>query len=301
MNNELMPTILLVDDEILNIQILASALSDEHRILMAPSGMKAIEIAKAQLPDIIVLDINMPDISGYEVCKRLKADDATRSIPIVFATGRESEEDELYGLQLGAIDYLKKPFRVALIKARLKNLVDLKRKTDLLESLASIDGLTGIPNRRSFDETYDAEWRYACRKGRQISLILIDIDFFKQYNDHFGHAQGDECLRKVAKCIRNTAQRATDFVARYGGEEFVVVIRESDASQAIELAEKIRSAVEALEMEHPSSPLNHRVTVSLGAATVGPVIEEQPETMFELADKRLYHAKQQGRNKVVSD
>lgn len=300
MNSELMPTILLVDDEILNIQILASALSDEHRILMAPSGMKAIEIAKEQLPDIIVLDINMPDISGYEVCKQLKADDSTRSIPIVFATGRESEEDELYGLQLGAIDYLKKPFRVALIKARLKNLVDLKRKTDLLESLASIDGLTGIPNRRSFDETFDAEWRYACRKERQISLILIDIDFFKQYNDHFGHAQGDECLRKVAKCIKNSAQRATDFVARYGGEEFVVVIRESDKSEAIKLAEKIRRAVETLELSHPTSQIKQKVSVSLGVATAEPIPEQKSGELFELADNRLYHAKQQGRNRVVS-
>ncbi|OHE20727.1 MAG: diguanylate cyclase response regulator, partial [Sulfurimonas sp. RIFOXYD12_FULL_36_11] len=200
---EYIPTVLIVDDMAANIAILSDLLQSSYKIKIAKSGQRALEIAKSkEKPDLILLDIEMPQMSGYDVCKILKSSSETRNIPIIFVTAKNDTTDEEYGLNLGAIDYIKKPFHPAIIKIRVKNHMDLKLKSDKLEELSMIDSLTNIPNRRFFNETFEKKYREILRDKRSLALIMIDVDFFKLYNDNYGHWQGDECLRKVAQTLR---------------------------------------------------------------------------------------------------
>lgn len=291
------PTILIVDDDIINKEILAHGLKADYRILLAGSGIEALEIAQQELPDTILLDIVMPDMDGYEVCRTLKKNRLTQTIPIIFSTSKCSDEEEVLGLTMGASDYITKPFNMALVRARVRNQVLLKQKTDLLEQLASVDGLTEIPNRRYFDDIYAQEWRRAVRNGYPIALCFIDIDFFKQYNDTYGHTAGDDCLVGVARALSKHAKRAGDFVARYGGEEFVFVWPNCDLEQAVKLAEMARADVEALKLPHSDSEANDYVTISAGVGSVTPQIDD-PKYLLDLADEQLYKSKQNGRNRV---
>lgn len=184
------PTILIVDDMITNILILSDLLKDEYDIKIAKSGLKAIEIANSQNIDLILLDIEMPKMNGYEVCKNLKNSEKTKNIPIIFVTARNSETDEEEGLNLGAIDYITKPFNKTIVKLRVKNHIKLKEKTDLLEQLSMYDGLTNIKNRRFFDEIFEKSYYESRRKKTNLALMMIDIDFFKPYNDNYGHGKG---------------------------------------------------------------------------------------------------------------
>ena len=220
------------------------------------------------------------------------------NIPIVFLTTLNEMEDETKGLELGAVDYLIKPFRIPIIKARIKNHVELKQTRDLLENLASVDGLTGISNRRKFDLTIEKEWNRACRDRNCLSLILMDIDFFKKYNDHYGHAMGDTCIKKVAKTISQSLNRAMDFVARYGGEEFAAILPNTELTGAVNTADIIRQAVDDLGIPHAKSQTAAWVTLSLGAASMHPPKDGDPISLVKLADKALYRAKETGRNRV---
>ena len=184
------PTILIVDDMITNILILSDLLKDEYDIKIAKSGLKAIEIANSQNIDLILLDIEMPKMNGYEVCKNLKNSEKTKNIPIIFVTARNSETDEEEGLNLRAIDYITKPFNKTIVKLRVKNHIKLKEKTDLLEQLSMYDGLTNIKNRRFFDEIFEKSYYESRRKKTNLALMMIDIDFFKPYNDNYGHGKG---------------------------------------------------------------------------------------------------------------
>ncbi|WP_266095109.1 GGDEF domain-containing response regulator [Aliarcobacter cibarius] len=184
------PTILIVDDMITNILILSDLLKDEYDIKIAKSGLKAIEIANSQNIDLILLDIEMPKMNGYEVCKNLKNSEKTKNIPIIFVTARNSETDEEEGLNLGAIDYITKPFNKTIVKLRVRNHIKLKEKTDLLEQLSMYDGLTNIKNRRFFDEIFEKSYYESRRKKTNLALMMIDIDFFKPYNDNYGHGKG---------------------------------------------------------------------------------------------------------------
>jgi len=292
--------ILIVDDVPANIQLLGNSLIDSNNltITFATNGKSALESISKKQPDLILMDIIMPEMNGYELCKILKDDSKTMHIPIMFITAKSEDEDEYYGFNLGAVDYITKPFNPKLVRARVENQLRLKRKTDLLEKLSSIDGLTEIHNRRRFDETLSVEWARARRNQTFISLILIDIDYFKQYNDHYGHAEGDRCLQKVAQALNSSVKRPADFVARYGGEEFVVILPDTDLESALFMANKLRESITQQEIPHKGSLVSANVSISLGVATTVPQSDEKRDIIVETADKYLYEAKTSGRNQV---
>ena len=300
MDDSLRRKILIVDDVPANIKLLGEALRADHDIFIATSGEKALEIAFNQLPDLVLLDVMMPEMDGYEVCRRLKEDDRTKDIPVIFITAKDQSEDELRGLKLGAVDYVTKPFYLPIAKARVSTQLRLKGKEELLERLANLDGLTEIPNRRSFDEYLDQEWRRAKRNETQLAVILMDIDHFKKYNDNYGHGAGDTCLRQVAQALRGALYRAGDMVARYGGEEFVAVLPETNLEAAAAVAEKMREAIAALSIPHLFSEVGDIVSLSLGVADAVPWEGSSPEELLLAVDKNLYRAKESGRNRVVS-
>lgn len=290
--------ILVVDDDPINVQIIANALFKMHRINVATTRLNALRITQEQMPDLILLDIGLPDISGYEVCKMLKRNSVTRHVPVVFITARDTDLDELHGLELGAIDYIRKPFSPALIRARVNNQLLLKHKTDQLEQLAMLDSLTAIPNRRNFEQELSKVWSVAQRKSREIAVALLDIDYFKQYNDHYGHAAGDRCLQLVAKTISESLHRPMDFVARYGGEEFVMILPDSTLDETIMVAEKVRENIENLHIRHEHPDIQGQLTVSIGVASTIPTQHKVDRHILEEADKNLYQAKKMGRNQL---
>jgi len=299
MNTELSQIeILIVDDSPRNVKILGSAFNERYKVKFATSGEKALEMASAESPpDLILLDVVMPEMDGYEVCKRLKDNDRTKNIPVIFITAKGEVEDETKGLELGAVDYIVKPFCLPIVKARVNTHVKLKIKSDSLERLTCIDGLTSIANRRRFDDFFQQEWNRALRSQTKISLIFIDVDFFKNYNDNNGHSAGDECLIKVAQCLKDTLVRTTDLLARFGGEEFIVVLPETNIEQAEAIAEKLRLHVENLNIPHAHSAVADKVTLSLGIATTIPTTSLLPSKLVMAADGALYKAKNLGRNR----
>lgn len=293
--------ILLVDDNKQNIEILMDLFREDYKIAAALSGEKALKLARAEpRPDLIVLDILMPDMDGYEVCRRLKEDEATRSIPVVFVTAVSEVMDSTRGFELGAVDYITKPFHPPMVKARVQVHLNLKRKQELLEKFAFIDALTEIPNRRRFDEVLEKECNRSLRSHQGLSLILMDIDHFKDYNDRYGHAKGDDALRRVAHALADCLRRAGDFVGRYGGEEFGAVLPYTDAEEARFMAEKILAGVDGLNIAHEASPVAPYLTLSLGVATVAADTEIKPVALLGAADKALYQAKAEGKDRVVT-
>jgi diguanylate cyclase (GGDEF)-like protein len=301
-------SVLIVDDMVSNIEILSGVLGTEYEVLFATSGKDALDVVYDQAPDLILLDVIMPDMDGYEVCAKLKADEKTRDIPVIFVTAMDQEEDESKGLNAGVIDYITKPFRSSIVKARVRNHLELKRYRDLLKELSTVDGLTGIPNRRRFDEVLESEWRRARRNQTPLSLLLMDIDFFKAYNDHYGHLAGDDCLRQLARGLAEIVRRPADLVARYGGEEFVLLLPDTDADGAIWVANRVQDKIKHLNIPHSHSAVADHVTFSIGVATLVPADDQTLFDLIQCADKLLYTAKQNGRNcvsnhlkEVVSD
>jgi diguanylate cyclase (GGDEF)-like protein len=293
------PLILIVDDTPTNIELLAGALSADYTVKFATTGMRALEfLEKPEKPDLILLDVMMPGMDGYEVCRRLKDDPATRAIPVIFITAKSEVADQARGFSLGAADYIPKPFQLPLVIARVRNQINLKLRTDLLEAQASIDALTGIANRRRFDEVLRTEWKRAARNVMPMSLLMFDVDHFKAYNDNYGHGAGDDCLRRLGEAMLNAELRPGDFVARYGGEEFAVILPSCHSTGARAIAERIRSLVEASQLRHEFSQCAPVVTVSVGCATQKPALGGDVSGLFLAADQALYRAKQDGRNRV---
>jgi diguanylate cyclase (GGDEF)-like protein len=291
------PRILVVDDEPTNIQTLHQVLKEECDVSMATSGEQAIAFCQRRAPDLVLLDIMMPGIDGYEVCRRLKADPATRDIPVIFVTSRDNVEDETRGLEVGAVDFITKPVSPPVVRARVRTHVALKRQADLLRSLAFNDGLTGVANRRWFDERLQLEW-LRCRRNRQpLALILIDLDHFKAYNDHYGHQAGDDCLRAVAQAMRARLGRPGDLLARYGGEEFVCLLPETALEGARRKADDLGQVVEALQIAHAYATTASHVTISRGVAAMVPSVDQSPAELVQRADEMLYAAKRSGRNR----
>ncbi len=292
-------TVLIVDDSPVNIKMLGQLLKDEWNVKVATNGKMALNIATSEdPPDLVLLDVMMPEIDGYKICQILKASDDTKDIPIIFVTAMSQQEDEAKGLELGAIDYITKPYNISIVKARVRNHLELKHYRDLLKDASLIDGLTGIPNRRRFDEVLKSEWKRAFRDKKPISVLMADIDYFKRYNDHYGHLEGDECLKRVAECLQNTLKRPADLAARFGGEEFVGILPATTAEGALKIAETYRESVEALQVEHQESPISDYVTISVGVATIMPSEEQGEEKLVRRADDALYEAKEAGRNQV---
>lgn len=293
-------TLLIVDDMPANIKVLANLLKDEYVVQVASGGLAALEIVRGQRPpDLILLDIVMPGMNGYEVCRALKEDAATSRIPVIFVSALSEVSDEAAGLNLGAVDYITKPYHGDIIRARIRTHMNLKVATDLLSEMSQIDGLTQVANRRHFDQTLQREIKRHSRGNKPLGVIMLDIDYFKAFNDHFGHGKGDECLRKVAQTLRTRLNRPTDLFARYGGEEFVAILPMTDRDGVAAVAEAMRAAVDALRIPHPRSDVADHVTISLGciAYRVG---TDSPESLLEAVDAALYDAKRQGRNRVVS-
>ena len=291
-------TLLIVDDEKQNRLLLTELFGTTYKIIQAKNGVQALEKARQHRPDLILLDVLMPEMDGMGVLRELKRDDATRLIPVIFITALDSATDEENGLNLGAVDYISKPFHPPIVRVRVRNQLQLVHQRRLLEQLASLDGLTGIPNRRQFDATLLKEWHRCQRNQQPLSLIVADVDFFKKYNDALGHAAGDRVLQEVAATLRQAARLPGDLVARYGGEEFVLLLPETDATSAQALAEGLQQLLHSKAFAHPNSSLGPWLTMSMGGNTTIPSTTALDPEFFALADAALYRAKHQGRNQV---
>jgi diguanylate cyclase (GGDEF)-like protein len=300
----IMPRLLIVDDQAINLHVLYQIFSNDYEVFIASSGAEALAFCQKQQPDLILLDVMMPHMDGYEVCRLLKTDSLTRNIPIIFVTANSSAEEEEEGLSAGAVDFITRSTSPNIIRARVKTHITLKQQTDKLRTLALIDGLTGVANRRQFDHVLAAEWRRCTRANKPLSLVLIDIDFFKRFNDTYGHQAGDVCLQQVAMSLKTCVSRAYDLVARYGGEEFVCLMPETPLQGAEKIMRSLQNAVTALMIPHTATEVltdsRQIVTISLGLASITPHQESNPEVLLLAADRMLYAAKQAGRGQGKS-
>jgi len=289
--------VLIVDDETANIIALTNILCPEYDVYAAKNGSDAIMLAKEHLPDVILLDVLMPEMDGYEVISILKGSEETRGIPVIFISGLGSVDAEEKGLLLGASDYITKPFHSSVVKLRVQNQIQFSSQFNIVKALSLSDELTGLFNRRGFDYRLRMELNRAKREQTIVSLLMIDIDNFKKYNDVYGHLQGDAALQIVARVIKNTLKRPADFAARWGGEEFIALLPDTDMAGALGLAEQIRKNIEgtAIICEDGSSA---GVTVSIGANLLMPTRDMSVHTFISGADKALYAAKESGRNRV---
>ncbi|QVK33035.1 diguanylate cyclase domain-containing protein [Pseudomonas syringae] len=294
------PKILVVDDQPVNIRLINELLKGEYDIIMATEGKQALLKCQTQNPDIILLDVLMPGMSGHDICRALKANEHTRHIPVIFLTSQDEEADEALGFELGAVDFITKPIRSSVISARVRSHLALKLQSDFLKTIGLTDGLTGIDNRRMFDDNLRRDWLHCLRHKQYISLFMIDIDHFKLYNDHYGHQQGDECLRAVANAINKGLRRPYDSVARYGGEEFACVLPNTDATGALKVAQDVLEQVRALGIEHINSTTRKVVTISIGVATTIPTKGDLADELLKAADKELYSSKKTGRDRLSS-
>lgn len=311
--------LLIVDDEVSTIRVLAAMLDDFGETIFATNGVDALTMVRERQPDLILLDAEMPGMDGFAVCSALKSDPTYADLPILFITAHNAIEIETKALELGAVDFITKPLSPAIVRARVKTHLTLKQRTDELRRMASLDSLTGIANRRAFDAALNLEWRRACRSKAPLSLLLIDVDYFKRFNDQYGHQAGDGCLFAVASMLKEQVRRPGELVARYGGEEFAVVLPSCDPASALKIAEKLRASIAALQVSHAGSDASDVVTISVGVATLVlecvafgkehpawtgpcPTVDNCQESVVSLiadADRGLYQAKAAGRNRVV--
>ncbi|MEC3948642.1 diguanylate cyclase [Sphingobium sp. HWE2-09] len=291
-------TILIVDDEVSNIEIMNAVLEDDYEICFATSGQEALDVARMAQPDLVLLDVLMPGIDGFEVCRRLKKDPLLADIPVVFTTGLGDTEDEMRGLSLGAIDYVTKPIQPAILRARVGNHVELKRLRDQLATMAVTDALTGLSNRRHLERALHTETARLARTKDWLSVIMVDIDFFKQFNDTYGHPAGDRCIMMVAAALTRAVKRTTDVPARYGGEEFACILPGTDLESAQLVAQEIRLQIQSLNIPHAQSQVSPFLTVSIGVASARCLPESQADRWISEADSQLYRSKQLGRDRI---
>lgn len=295
--------ILVVDDQAANIVQVRHILGTELETFAATSGEQALNMCMAAPPDLVILDMRMPGIGGLDTCRRLRADARTRAIPVIFVTAATSPEDEDACWLAGGSDFVLKPINPTTLQNRVRAQLTLKIQADQLRRLAYLDGLTGLPNRRSFDERFDIECRRAFRNKTPLSILLIDIDYFKLYNDHYGHIAGDACLREIGQCLADSILRPGDLAARYGGEEFVGLLSETGHAGALRVAQAIFERVSLAKLSHAASPIGSTVTVSIGVATKvvqqHELVHEACHFLLEQADRQLYRAKQAGRARAA--
>ena len=309
------PRLLLVDDDPGTIQVLSGILSVYPDQRFATNGPDALRLARELPPDLVLLDAEMQGMSGFEVCRDFKADPTLADVPVIFVTGHSSPAFEVEALKMGAADFIGKPMQPEVVLARVNIQLKVRRLTLALQRLATLDGLTGITNRRVFDDTLTTEWKRARRSGRPLSLLMADVDHFKAFNDHNGHQAGDKCLREVARALQSVCHRRADLVARYGGEEFVIVLPETDAAGAATVAQALLATMKQRALLHGASPLGLHVTLSVGLSTVaskaGVRVATGADSRFEIAssdlraddllraaDTALYCAKRAGRDQA---
>lgn len=307
--------VLVVEDSKVTMKVLCNYLERMGiQPLKAELGKTALEIYSREHPDIILLDAQLPDIDGFDIALEIRRLEQKKDwTAIIFLTSMTKDEDLARGIEVGGDDYLLKPISEVVLKAKviaMRRLVEMQRSlvavthqlnvvNKELQKLSTTDGLTGISNRRMYDELSVREWRRCERMKKPLSLVMVDVDNFKLYNDHYGHQAGDECLKVVAEQMRRAAPRPSDLVARYGGEEFVFVLGETDADGAKWVANLLRQRIADLNMPHTAAPLQH-VTVSCGVASVVPDEKLSLDVLMKSADHALYQAKQQGRDRVAS-
>jgi diguanylate cyclase (GGDEF)-like protein len=291
-------TILIADDEKTNLDILGSILSPVYNLIISRSGARALELAKENQPDLILLDVLMPDMTGFEVIEKIKESEITERIPVIFITGLSNDEDEERGFFLGAVDYITKPFNKAIVKARVNTHIRIIDQMHTIEKIGLVDMLTKIPNRRGFEERLKVEWNRALREKTPISILVMDIDKFKNYNDTYGHQQGDAALKAFADTASKSLMRGVDFAARWGGEEFVILLPGTNAGGAAEIAERVRKNVEAAIIPTDEGT-ETKITVSIGVSSIVPDSNTSIRGFIEKADQALYKAKESGRNRFV--
>jgi diguanylate cyclase (GGDEF)-like protein len=294
------PKLLIADDQPVNIRVLYELFRHECDVFMATTGAQAVQIAQAESPDLILLDVVMDDLDGHEVCRRLKADPLTSDVPVIFITAQDREDDEVQALELGAVDFLSKPINPVITRARVRTHLTLKLQGDLLRANALLDGLTGVANRRKFDEDLYADWRHCAREGASLALLLVDVDYFKRFNDQYGHQAGDACLKAIAKALVQSLRRPYDKVARYGGEEFACLLPNTDLLGAQSIAQRMVDQVRALAIEHLPSGVDPNVSISVGVAALDAAAEHaSPADLLKAADLALYEAKRAGRARIA--
>ena len=290
-------SVLIVDDEVAGIMALTHILRPEYIVYAAKNGQDAIETATEHMPDVILLDILMPGMDGYKVIAELKNFDKTRAIPVIFVTGLSNAEDEAKGLYLGAADYISKPFSAPIVKLRVQNQIRILNYINMIENLCLVDQLMGVPNRRAIDERLRLEWGRAIRLKTPLSILVLDLDNFKRYNDTYGHMQGDAALQATARILTLELKRTIDFVGRWGGEEFLALLPDTNGSVALDLAARMRAGVENALIPLANGKTT-RITVSIGINSQVPKPEDLIADFIQRTDEALYTAKEEGRNRV---
>lgn len=327
--------ILVVDDTLANVQLLSRMLAEDgYKVRKVLDGQMALMGIQTAPPDLILLDVNMPDMNGYEVCEQLKANEATQDIPIIFISALDEVSEKVKAFAVGGVDYITKPFQVAEVLARVEHQlmlrdlqqqlreqnVLLQQKIDEhertlheleqakialqqanaeLQRLASVDDLTQVANRRHFYNYLTQEWQRSMREQANLSLLLCDVDHFKDYNDAYGHQAGDRCLQQVAQAIQSAIHRPSDLVARYGGEEFAVILPSTEMEGAAHIAQRIQTTLRQMQLVHPKSSVSAFVTLSVGIASFVPHPTQSPDQIVAIADQALYAAKEKGRDCIV--
>jgi diguanylate cyclase (GGDEF)-like protein len=290
-------TLLVVDDDNSSLMMLSHILEKEYTVRIALDGLSAIRIAEKYAPDLILLDIIMPEMDGYQVFTALHQSEKTSHIPVIFITGLNNNHDEKRGLEMGAVDYISKPFDDTIVKLRVHHQIQIVNQLRTIEHLSMMDQLTGIANRRNFDNRLRAEWGRAMRENIPISLLIMDVDHFKGYNDTYGHQQGDKALCLMANVLTDTLKRTSDFAARWGGEEFAVLLPHTDSAGGLAISEQIRKNIEISELLCDNGDIT-KLTVSIGIISHIPTTDCSIGDFFSGADRALYNAKNSGRNRV---
>ena len=293
-----MEKILIVDDSLLQAAQLKSILEEEYDVTVAQTAEDGLRRASSERYSLILLDVVMPGMDGFTLLKKLQEEIITQSIPVILITSLSDVESEQRGLVLGAVDYIAKPFHAAIVQARVNTHIKLYHYRRQVEEQSMTDQLTGIANRRKYDQYSATKWNEAARLHVPFSICMFDIDNFKKYNDTFGHPAGDKVIAAVAKTVSSYLQRSTDFFARYGGEEFVAIFMGDPAKKVFTHLKKIRQAIEDLHIPHDPA-VSQWVTVSIGGVTVIPPAENTYASYLKIADTMLYDAKKHGRNRVV--
>lgn len=294
------PKLLVVDDHPINIQMMNQVFAGDYQMFMATSGAQALSLCQTNPPDLVLLDVVMPEMDGFELCTQLKANDLTRNIPVIFVTAHTDAVQETHGLSLGAVDFISKPINPAVVRARVKTHLTLKFQSDLLRKLVFLDGLSGVYNRRYFDQQLGVEWARSSRNNSPLSVIMLDVDHFKLYNDHYGHLAGDDCLRLVAQSLKTCLKRPADLVARYGGEEFACILPDTRFEDGMVIAQAMEQRIRDQAIPHTLSSVAGVVTASFGLATRTVGSPGGPLDLVGLADAQLYRAKQSGRGCVCA-
>jgi diguanylate cyclase (GGDEF)-like protein len=285
-----------------------------HSVIEAEDGSEGLKSYAQDRPDLVLIDVVMPVMDGYDAARQMRQSRPDEWVPIIFLSSKEADQDLDRAIEAGGDDYLVKPVSFVVLNAKIRALQriestraklletsrDLAAANRELENLSRQDGLTGIANRRCFDAYLLAEMRRASRERQAISLVLADVDYFKAYNDYYGHQAGDDCLRRVGSALKSVVRRPADLVARYGGEEFALVLPVTVMEGAVDVAKSLARAIEEMSIPHERSGVSGRVSISQGIASLVPATSTMPESLIELADQALYQAKQQGRNRYVA-